>query len=377
MTQKIEMVPVENLYFDPKNPRFSSIQFDKEDERTVIDLMIKEENLSDLAVSIADQGFFPGEPLLVYKDGNKLVVAEGNRRLAAVKVLKHPNLTSRKVFHEIAANAERKTNEVPCLVFESRDDTLEYLGYKHITGNKKWGALEKAIYLSQLRDFIKGQNPTISNQELHRLLARKVGSQAPSVGKTLTAYAIYLRGNENNTQPIFFGLQGVDQSQVEFSLVYTALGYENIYTFLGLSASTDIDLNSFNEEHGRDLFRWLFKQNDFGQTAISESRKLKELNKVLGSSEATSYFSKTNDLDSAYRLSAGPLDAFEGLIRTLKRDEEQLEILFKQLRADMLENHSTSYFTGNHVTDLSDLSRAFRNLADDIEDHMRRADRRG
>lgn len=374
MNQKIEMVPVEDLYFDPKNPRFSSIQFDKEDERAVIDLMIKEENLDDLAISIADQGFFPGEPLLVYRDGEKRIVAEGNRRLAAVKVLKQPELTTRRSFHEIAENALKQTNEVPCLIFSSRDETLEYLGFKHITGNKKWGALEKAIYLSQLRDFIRTQHgEDLDNQELHRLLARKIGSQGPTVGKTLTAYEIYLRGNKHNTEAVFFGLQGVDQSQVEFSLVYTALGYEHIYSYLGLSSSSDVDLENFNEERGRDLFRWLFKQDEFGQKAVSESRKLKELNKVLGSPEATSYFLKHNDLDSAYRLSAGPLEAFEGLIRTLRRDEKQLQILFKQMKEDSLKNNVPPSFTNSHAVEIEELGRALRNLADDIESFIRRS----
>ena len=149
------MVPVDNLHFDFLNPRFASIQFDKSNEKEVIDLMIKEENLDDLAISIADQGFFLGEPLLAYQNDGKLIVAEGNRRLAAVKVLKYPKLTDRKSFHQIAENASQKTDEVPCLIFSSRDETLGYLGFKHITGNKKWVALEKAIYLSQLSDFIR------------------------------------------------------------------------------------------------------------------------------------------------------------------------------------------------------------------------------
>lgn len=372
MNQTIQMVPVDNLHFDFLNPRFASIQFDKSNEKEVIDLMIKEENLDDLVISIADQGFFLGEPLLAYQNDGKLIVAEGNRRLAAVKVLKYPKLTDRKSFHQIAENASQKTDEVPCLIFSSRDETLGYLGFKHITGNKKWGALEKAIYLSQLRDFIRNENGEIDNQTLHRLLARKVGSKGPTIGQTLTAYEIYLRGNGNNTQPIFFGLQGVDQSQVDFSLIYTALGYENIYSYLGLSSSSDVDLNHFDEEHGKNLFRWLFKQNDFGQKVVSESRKLKELNKVLGSTEATAYFLEHNDLDSAYRLSAGPLEAFEGLIRDLKQNERQLKILFTQMRENSLKNSSPPNFTLSHATEIEDLGRAFRFLADDIQTFISR-----
>jgi len=48
MNQKIEMVEVDALHFDPLNPRFSSLDFNKEDEQAVVDLMIREESLMDL-----------------------------------------------------------------------------------------------------------------------------------------------------------------------------------------------------------------------------------------------------------------------------------------------------------------------------------------
>nr|DAS03867.1 MAG TPA: ParB-like nuclease domain [Caudoviricetes sp.] len=371
MNQKIEMVEVDALHFDPLNPRFSSLDFNKEDEQAVVDLMIREESLMDLVLSIGDHGFFQGEPLLAYRgEDGRLIVAEGNRRLAAVKVLLNPKLTTLPSFHEAVEQAKHKPHEVPCLIFNTRNDTLGYLGFKHITGNKKWGALEKAVYLSQLRDFTAQQQPGLSQREMHRLLARQVGSQGPTIGRTLTAYAVYLRGNKQGREKLFFDLQGVDQSQVDFSLVYTALSYENIYAFLGLSSSTDATLNGFDDERGKDLFRWLFKQNDYGQTVVSESRKLKELNKVLGSKDACHYFQETNNLDAAYRLSAGPLDAFEGLIQTLQQNERQLTILFGKLRSDILDNRTTSQFTNTHVVALSDLGRAFRILSGDIEEFI-------
>lgn len=372
MPQEIQMVDVDKLSFDPLNPRFSSISFDKENDKEVIDLMIQEESLLELLISIADQGFFQGEPLLVYKQQGKLIVAEGNRRLGAVKVLNNSSLTNRSTFHAVIESAKHKPKEIPCIIFNQREDTLVYLGYKHITGNKKWGALEKAIYLSQLHEFLKKQDPNLSNNDLHRQLARNVGSQAPSVGKTLSAYAIYLKGNNNNKQSIFFDLQGVDQTQVDFSLIYTALGYENIYKYLGLTSSTDMSLDTFNLEHGKNLFRWLFKQNEFGQTAVSESRKLKELNKVLGSPEATKYFQVTNDLDAAYRLSAGPIEAFGGLIQTLIRDKEQLKILVHQIKLDIIDKKTEIQFLPSHTTDLESLWRDLRTIAETIEDTIRR-----
>ncbi len=38
-------------------------------------------------LSIGQQGYFPGEPLLAVKSNGNYIVVEGNRRLAAVKLL--------------------------------------------------------------------------------------------------------------------------------------------------------------------------------------------------------------------------------------------------------------------------------------------------
>ncbi|EFE50522.1 hypothetical protein NEIELOOT_00680 [Neisseria elongata subsp. glycolytica ATCC 29315] len=50
---------VSDLYFDPENPRFAALSFDKSDECAVIRHMNDEESLIDLLRSIADAGYFP------------------------------------------------------------------------------------------------------------------------------------------------------------------------------------------------------------------------------------------------------------------------------------------------------------------------------
>lgn len=369
MDQRIEKFHIDELFFDPQNPRFAALDFDKNDDRKVIELMLKEETLTDLIISISEQGFFQGEPLLIFEDKKtkRKIVAEGNRRLSALKIIQNPEISNKKSIIEIVEKSEKTVNEVPCLLFDSRDDILVYLGFKHITGIKEWGALEKAIYLDQLKSYILSKNNGLNETELHKLLARKIGSKSNIVGRTLTAYEIYKRGTNNGEDKIFFGLQGVDKTQVEFSLIYTALSSENIYRYLGLSSSVDTVLADFNREHATDLFRWLFKQDEYGKTAVPESRKLKELSKILGSPEATIHFKNTNDLDTAYRLSSGPSNAFEELLRNIIRDQKLLQQLFTEIRNDILENKSTFRFTKKHSIDIEDLGRSFRDLADDID----------
>src|SRR5690606_4258969 len=104
---------------------------------------------------------------------------------------------------------------------------LDYLGYRHITGTKPWGALEKAIYLDQLR---LAQGTTD-----FRALAKTIGSRADYVAKLLTGLKIYRTIEEAD----FFDLPGVDRATVSFSLITTALGYSKLNAFIGLTSARD------------------------------------------------------------------------------------------------------------------------------------------
>ena len=86
-----------DLHFDPKNPRFYRLNDATEDQR-VIEEMLDDEGVQDLMASIGQKGYFEGEPLLVTREGGRLIVVEGNRRLAAVKLPGPSERLSRTAF---------------------------------------------------------------------------------------------------------------------------------------------------------------------------------------------------------------------------------------------------------------------------------------
>lgn len=152
-------IPIENLIFDPENPRLPETLRAKKDlpeyERSVINWMLQFENVTELMGSIGEKGFFPAEPILVVASENgKYEVVEGNRRLTAVKILNNPEQADKKKksIEEILkeSNADKIPESIPSIIFEKRDEVLFYLGYKHITGVQSWDSLAKAKYLKQL-----------------------------------------------------------------------------------------------------------------------------------------------------------------------------------------------------------------------------------
>ena len=62
------LVSVEQLQLDPENPRLPSAADDHRNELSIIQWMVRNENMVELMGSIGAQGYFPGEPLLVVED---------------------------------------------------------------------------------------------------------------------------------------------------------------------------------------------------------------------------------------------------------------------------------------------------------------------
>ncbi|MBU1777625.1 MAG: ParB N-terminal domain-containing protein, partial [Gammaproteobacteria bacterium] len=138
---KSERILVSALDFDPENPRFPP-DIASGPIETLIERFVRDERLLEVVTSIADQGYFEGEPLLVTKHGSKYHVIEGNRRLAALKLLNRqidvPE--GRTSIEDVVENSDHRPNKVPCLVFDDSTEVLRYLGFRHITGIKSWSS---------------------------------------------------------------------------------------------------------------------------------------------------------------------------------------------------------------------------------------------
>jgi hypothetical protein len=151
--KKIELVDIKDLRFDPKNPRLPA-NLDGTDEREVLGWMLAEGNIPELMASIGSSGYFPGEPLLVIPGRTRgtFDVIEGNRRLTAVKLLLNPTLAHNraKAVQQVADEAVYRPTLVPVIKYESREQLLDFLAYRHITGVKAWEPLAKARYLGQM-----------------------------------------------------------------------------------------------------------------------------------------------------------------------------------------------------------------------------------
>jgi hypothetical protein len=99
--EQIRPLSISSLAFDRENPRFTP---DKEmGEARPVDIIqefIRSADLKELVESIASNGYIDIEPLVVMRPRNsgRYTVLEGNRRLAALRVLTDPSLAAEAGF---------------------------------------------------------------------------------------------------------------------------------------------------------------------------------------------------------------------------------------------------------------------------------------
>lgn len=310
--KKIEWIKSELLDFDPKNPRFFRLRGDASDEK-VISEMLDDEGAQDLMSSIGQQGYFPGEPLLVAPGENgTYVVVEGNRRLAAVKLLNGQLLPPRRKSRSVAMiidEAIHKPIELPCIVYENRESILRYLGYRHITGIKEWDALSKARYLLELKDTFYSDIP---EEEQLRTIAKEIGSRSDAVSKLLTGLAIL----EIAEGEKFFLRNNINPEAIDFSYITTAISYKNISEWLGIEGVGYDSAENIKLDNLNSLLYWMFVPRENGRTTIGETRKLKELAAVVHSTDGLSVLLETGSLADAYLYTDGPQEALSAALQS-------------------------------------------------------------
>lgn len=318
MNLNYEFLPVADLRFDPLNPRIPD-SVDASDDQEVLGWMLEDAGLLELMGSIAENGYFPAEPLLVTADesGEKYIVLEGNRRLGALLLLVEPDRAPKRR-NAVAAVAEGidpvNFAQVPCAVFDHRDDVLDYLGYRHITGVKQWEPAAKARYL----DALYRTHLATEGSNVYRHIARIIGSRADYVRRLLGA----LRVHESIFRPTADSAPPVAESEASFSLLTLAINYAEIARYLELG---DLDQESFrtlDRSRVKNLAHWIYHVDpESGRTQLGESRNMKLLAAAVADEDGIAALERGEPVEEAVRAT---IDATQLFTRTLREARSRL-----------------------------------------------------
>lgn len=154
---KESQLTVTNLLLDPINARIPGSSPTLSQRELLADL-VENDKVLDLAKSIVDNGFFPVESLIMVEESKKKYVVEGNRRLAALKLLISPEMAPDKAWerrfralaNRIDPNSVRKVKVIKA---PSREAAAPVIMSKHTRNQvERWSPLMQAKFYRNLVD---------------------------------------------------------------------------------------------------------------------------------------------------------------------------------------------------------------------------------
>ena len=311
----IELFDVSELAFDTRNPRLAGFATDGSDPE-VIKMLWEMMDVEELVLSIAASGYFPHEPVIVAREGGSNVVIEGNRRLAAVKLLRQPALG--KDFNVRIPGIDDAHREslarIPGLL-STREGAWRYLGFKHVNGPAKWGSYAKSQYIA----------------DVHRGFGVPLDEIANQIGDT-----------HNTVRRLYRGLMVIEQAErlrvfsrddrsrrhFAFSHLYTGLPYPGISGFLSLQSAgdeTQDPVPAEKKDNLRELLVWMYgsKSEEKPPVIQSQNPHLRWLDAVLANREALAALRQGAELSLAFEITRPSSNLFEEALVAAKQSLEK------------------------------------------------------
>jgi len=269
--------------------------------------------VDEVAMSIAASGFWEYEPLFVVQEDGQNVVIEGNRRLAAVKILRDKALQARLKISDLPQISEDKRRELeylPVIRIAHRQDVWRYLGFKHVNGPAKWRSYAKAQYIAFVR---KTTGEQLAN------IAAQIGDRHRTVQKLFRGLMVI----EQAERAGVYRREYAYRRQLAFSHLTTALEYDGFADFLKLAKESEESHEPVSPSRLRELgeiCRWLWGDNRDDTKPLIESQNpnLRELEQVLRNREALATLRSGHGLALAFEVSKGDDVVFEEALQEAK-----------------------------------------------------------
>ena len=359
ISTELQYATLDDLYLDPKNPRLGRHYANPNSTQEDVLDVISDWTLDELAVSYLESGgFWTYEALLVVEEElygeQRLVVVEGNRRLAALMYLRRAVNKEKvpKKWSSIIENSdtpegffEKLFNEIPYIQADSRQDVETFLGFRHVTGIKQWNPEEKAQYIAWLID---------ERDMTYEEVMRKIGSKTSTVRENYISYQLLLQ-IEVDVEDFL-----PEYAEGRFSVMYLTLKKLGVRNYLQIDIMADPETakKPVPEDHLKNLENfalWLFGNNK-QPPLFEDSRQANQFDTILKSEEAVRYLETTENpkFDYAHQLAGG--------------DElETIELINKAAY-----NIRLSLSHVHHYKDSQEMQRAVKSLTIDFKELLNR-----
>ena len=312
--ETIEKVSVECLRLDRRNPRLIG-GAENSSDKTIIALLYRGAALGELLQSISANGYLDIEPLVVTPapDDDELVVLEGNRRLAAIRLLREPDLADRIALSEslritvppINASLRATLDRVSVYLVDKREQARSFIGFKHINGPAKWDAYAKGQFAAAWYKDQRANGINLTD------IANAIGDKHATVKRMVSAVYVLEQAEREG----LFRIEDRYSTKFNFSHLYVALSRSQYMDYLGLGvgwAGHDPEPDQVPREKFEELRRvlvWIHgsKEDNLPPVVQSQNPDIKRLGEVLAHAEGRHILEVTRNLDGAH-ASTEPVD---------------------------------------------------------------------
>lgn len=268
--------PIDDLYLDPQNPRLAMADIGSDaTQEQLLKVLWREMAVDEIAFSIAASGFFSYEPLFATEEDGHLVVIEGNRRLAAAKLLRDEGLRKRIGATDLPAISEEIHDQLDTLpvIRCTREEVWQFLGFKHVNGPQSWESYSKAQYIAWVHNELK-----VPLQDI----ARQIGDAHSTVLRLYNGLMTLKQAEEEKV----YDPEDRVRRHLNFSHLYTGLKYPGIQSFLGITAEAFEKQKPVPAKRVKQLGElcvWMFGSKSKSQEPLihSQNPDLRILDEVL------------------------------------------------------------------------------------------------
>ncbi len=307
-------VSVERLRLDRENPRLFGQAEDASDE-SIIARLYRSAELDELLQSISTNGYLDIEPLVVMcasQDG-ELIVLEGNRRLATLRLLREPDLVdkiassenTRITVPEINDELRSTLDQVSVYLVADRKRARAFIGFKHINGPAKWDAYAKARFAANW--YRTGRDDGVGLEQI----AAAIGDRHDTIKRMVSAIYVLEQAEKEE----LFQVEDRNTRKFNFSHLYTALSRSQYMDYLGLESAWsrhDPRPDQVPQMKLNDLGKvlvWIYgsKSDAVRPVVRTQNPDIKRLGEVLANAEGRHVLEQTGNLDEAH-ASTEPVD---------------------------------------------------------------------
>jgi ParB-like chromosome segregation protein Spo0J len=282
-------IPIADIFLDPNNPRFWSEQTQKtadvpdskvsdESHQSRTRARIANHGLEELKNSILRNGFLPLDRIVVRELNGvpgKYVVIEGNRRLAALKMLREQivdgTVVETGISEEYLKALKENSEKIEVLVYkgsEIKDIAWILQGIRHIGGIRNWMAAQQGKLVA---DQIDKEGLTLSEA------GQRFGLSAQAVGRRYRSYKALQQMREDEE------FQSKAKNDY-YSLFEEAIRDKNVKDWL---AWDDGEKRFKNTDNLKQFYSWICPDEEHAEQArrIHDPRHISFLGRLIATKQ--------------------------------------------------------------------------------------------